>query len=43
MELELAKKLEEMEFGELIDILTKLKMTNHEAFMELKEIVDDAL
>ena len=43
MELELAKKLEEMEFGELIDILMKLKMTNHEAFMDLKEIIDDTL
>lgn len=43
MELELAKKLEEMEFKELVDILMTLKMTNHEAFMELKEIVDDAL
>ena len=43
MEIELAKKLEEMDMGELIQILTKLKMTNHEAFADLKEIVDDTL
>lgn len=43
MEIELAKKLEEMDMGELIQILTKLKMTNHEALTDLKEIVDDTL
>jgi hypothetical protein len=43
MEFELAKKLEEMDFNELIQVLTKLKMTNHEAFTDLKEIVDDTL
>lgn len=43
MELELAKKLEEMDFNELLEILTKLMMENKEAFDELKEIVDDQL
>lgn len=43
MELELAKKLEELDFDELLDILTKLMMNNKEAFDDLKEIVDDQL
>ena len=43
MELELAKKLEEMEFDELLGILTQLMMNNKEAFDDLKEIVDDQL
>lgn len=37
----LAKKLEEMDMRELIQILTKLKMTNNEAFEDLKEIIED--
>lgn len=41
MEIELAKKLEEMDMGDLIQILTKLKMTNNEAFEDLKEIIED--
>ena len=41
MEIMLAKKLEEMDMGELIQILTKLKMTNNEAFEDLKEIIED--
>ena len=41
MEIMLAKKLEEMDMGELIQILTKLRMTNNEGFNDLKEIVDD--
>lgn len=43
MELELAKALEEMEFDELLEILTQLMMNNKEAFDDLKEIVDDQL
>lgn len=43
MELELAKKLEEMEFDELLEILTQLMMNNKEAFDDLKEVVDDQL
>jgi TusA-related sulfurtransferase len=41
MEIMLAKKLEEMDMGDLIQILTKLKMTNNEAFEDLKEIIED--
>jgi Mg/Co/Ni transporter MgtE len=41
MEIELAKILEEMSIDELIEILTKLKMTNNDGFSDLKEIVDD--
>ena len=43
MEIELAKALEEMEFDELLDVLTKLMMENKEAFDELKELVDDQI
>jgi len=43
MEIELAKALEEMEFDELLDVLTKLMMENKEAFDELKELVNDQL
>lgn len=41
MEIELAKALEEMEFDDLLDVLTKLMMENKEAFDELKELVDN--
>jgi hypothetical protein len=41
MEIMLAKKLEEMDMRDLIQILTKLKMTNNEAFEDLKEIIED--
>lgn len=40
MEIMLAKKLEEMDMRDLIQILTKLKMTNNEAFEDLKEIIE---
>jgi hypothetical protein len=43
MEIALAKKIEELELRELITILTKLMMTNKEAFDDLKEIIDDQL
>jgi hypothetical protein len=41
MELMLAKKLEEMEFSELLDIMTKLMMEDRDAFETLKELVED--
>jgi hypothetical protein len=41
MELMLAKKLEEMEFNELLDIMTKLMMEDRDAFELLKELVED--
>jgi hypothetical protein len=41
MELMLAKKLEEMDFNELLDIMKKLMMEDREAFEKLKELVED--
>jgi len=41
MELMLAKKLEEMDFNELLDIMRKLMMEDREAFEKLKELVED--
>ena len=41
MELMLAKKIEEMDFNELLDIMTKLMMEDREAFEKLKELVED--
>ena len=41
MEIELAKKIEDLSFAELMDVLRKLNFSNREAFDELKELVDD--
>lgn len=41
MEIEVAKKLEDMSMSELIQVFMKFRMENREAFMELKEIIDD--
>lgn len=41
MELMLAKKLEELDFKELLDLLTKLRMTDRDAFSTLRELVED--
>lgn len=41
MELMLAKKLEEMDFNELLDIMRKLMMEDREAFEKLKELIED--
>lgn len=43
MELELARKLEEMSFQEIVSIMKKFMMEDREAFLALKEIVDDQL
>lgn len=43
MELELARKLEEMSFHEIVSLLKKFMMEDREAFLALKEIVDDQL
>ena len=37
----LAKQLEELDMSDLIQVLTKLKMTNSDALGDLKEILDD--
>lgn len=41
MEIILAKKLEELSLNELIDLLTKLKREDRDAYAVLKELVDD--
>jgi len=41
MEIMLAKQLEELDMSDLIQVLTKLKMTNSDALEDLKEILDD--
>lgn len=43
MELELAKKIEEMSFDELIKVFRQFMMEEKEAFDALKEIVDDTI
>lgn len=43
MEFELAKKIEEMSFDELIKVFTQFMMEEKEAFNALKEIVDDTI
>jgi hypothetical protein len=43
MEIVLAKKLEDASLQELIQILTKLQMEDHDAFKALREIVEDIL
>jgi hypothetical protein len=37
----LAKQLEELDMSDLIQVLTKLKMTNSDALEDLKEILAD--
>jgi len=37
----LAKKIEELEESELIDVLRKLQMEDNDAFEVLKELVED--
>jgi hypothetical protein len=41
MEIILAKKLEELSVNELINLLTKLRMQDRDAFATLKELVED--
>ena len=41
MEIEVARKLEEMSFEELLDVLQKFQMEDFDAFLTLKEIVED--
>jgi hypothetical protein len=41
MEIMLAKQLEELDMSDLIQVLTKLKMTNSDALEDLKEILAD--
>lgn len=41
MEIELAKKVEEMEMNELVDLFMKLRMEDRDAFDVLKELVED--
>jgi hypothetical protein len=41
MEVILAKKLEELNLNELISLLTKLNMQDRDAFLVLKELVED--
>jgi hypothetical protein len=43
MELMLAKKIEDLSNGELIEVLRKLLMQDRDAFNSLKEIVDDTI
>lgn len=43
MEFELAKKIEEMSFDELIKVFRQFMMEEKEAFNALKEIVDDTI
>jgi hypothetical protein len=41
MEIQLARKIEELGFSELLNVFMKLRMQNREAFDSLKELVDD--
>lgn len=41
MEFILAKKLDDLEINQLVELLTKLRMENHDAFEVLKEIIQD--
>lgn len=41
MPIVLAKKLEELDFSELLDVLQKLEMEDREAFKLLEELVED--
>lgn len=43
MEIMLAKKLQELELSELIDLLTRLRMADRDAFEALKEQLDDLI
>lgn len=43
MEIELAKKIEDMDLNELINLLTRLRSTDRDAFEALKEQVDDLI
>jgi hypothetical protein len=43
MEIQLAKKLEELELNELIDLLTRLRMADRDAFEALREQIDDLI
>jgi len=43
MEVELAKKIDDLEMHELIDLLTKLKTHDRETFTVLKEYVEDLI
>lgn len=41
MELQLAKKLEELDLNELLDLLTKLRIQDIDAFEVLRELIED--
>lgn len=41
MEIEIANKIEELDLNELIEVLMKFKMEDMEAFLILKEIIED--
>ena len=41
MEIEIANKIEELDLNELIEVLMKFKMEDMEAFLTLKEIIED--
>lgn len=43
MEVILAQRILELSEGELIDILMKLQMKDNDAFVALKEAIDDLL
>lgn len=44
MEQELALRIKQLvEDGELIDVLTRLMIEEHDAFVSLKEIIDDMI
>lgn len=41
MEIILAKKLQELDTNELISLLMKMQMEDRDAFLKLKELLDD--
>jgi len=41
VEIEIANKIEELDLNELIEVLMKFKMEDMEAFLILKEIIED--
>lgn len=43
MEIELARKIQDLELNELIDLLTRLQSSDRDAFEALREQVEDLL
>lgn len=41
MEIELAKKIHELDFNELLNLMTILKMKDYETFRFLQELIED--